>query len=210
MKKNALKHVLTISKNCISQKDSTKGVLSAWRPLRPSGSDSSPRAEPGGRQAAALRGEQSTTVVIVLKKSFPAQDFRLPPAPGYDKIPPRLPLEKVYFAASRVFNSLRAFCGDMLREFNTARQPPLERARALLDETAAVLSLNYNALLGVMMGDLDGEYRPAHCVRTSILALLAGLSSVCRRNGRGISACPPCSAMWAWRCSRIFPTARIL
>ena len=139
----------------------------------------------------ALGGEQSTTVVIVLKKSFPAQDFRLPPAPGYDKIPPRLPLEKVYFAASRVFNSLRAFCGDMLREFNTARQPPLERARALLDETAAVLSLNYNALLGVMMGDLDGEYRPAHCARTSILALLAGLQlglSPERARNLGLSA----------------------
>lgn len=127
----------------------------------------------------------------MLKKSFPAQDFRLPPAPGYDKIPPRLPLEKVYFAASRVFNSLRAFCGDMLREFNTARQPPLERARALLDETAAVLSLNYNALLGVMMGDLDGEYRPAHCARTSILALLAGLQlglSPERARNLGLSA----------------------
>ena len=139
----------------------------------------------------ALGGEQSTTVVIVLKKSFPAQDFRLPPAPGYDKIPPRLPLEKVYFAASRVFNALRAFCGDMLREFNTARQPPLERARALLDETAAVLSLNYNALLGVMMGDLDGEYRPAHCARTSILALLAGLQlglSPERARNLGLSA----------------------
>ena len=139
----------------------------------------------------ALGGEQSTIVVIVLKKSFPAQDFRLPPAPGYDKIPPRLPLEKVYFAASRVFNALRAFCGDMLREFNTARQPPLERARALLDETAAVLSLNYNALLGVMMGDLDGEYRPAHCARTSILALLAGLQlglSPERARNLGLSA----------------------
>ena len=127
----------------------------------------------------------------MLKKSFPAQDFRLPPAPGYDKIPPRLPLERVYFAASRVFNALRAFCGDMLREFNTARQPPLERARALLDETAAVLSLNYNALLGVMMGDLDGEYRPAHCARTSILALLAGLQlglSPERARNLGLSA----------------------
>lgn len=42
-----------------------------------------------------------------------------------------------------------------------------------------------------MMGDLDGEYRPAHCARTSILALLAGLQlglSPERARNLGLSA----------------------
>ncbi len=70
---------------------------------------------------------------------------------------------------------MSSFCSGMLLEFDMARQPPLDRARALLDETVDVLRRNYNSLLGIMMCDLDGEDRAAHCVRTVILSLLVGL-----------------------------------
>lgn len=135
-----------------------------------------PTAILGCRRRLPVPGcESSTSAVIVPRKSFPAQDFRLPSAPGYDKIPPRLPLEKTYFAASRIFSAMSSFCSGMLLEFDMARQPPLDRARALLDETVDVLRRNYNSLLGIMMCDLDGEDRAAHCVRTVILSLLVGL-----------------------------------
>ena len=70
---------------------------------------------------------------------------------------------------------MSSFCSGMLLEFDMARQPPLDRARGLLDETVDVLRRNYNSLLGIMMCDLDGEDRAAHCVRTVILSLLVGL-----------------------------------
>lgn len=93
--------------------------------------------------------------------------------PGYDKIPPQLPVEEAYAGAARIVNALIDFSGELCGRFRTAGLLPVQWAESLLRRAMQAMRLNYNALLGVMMCTVEGTGRQAHNVHTALLSMLA-------------------------------------
>lgn len=93
--------------------------------------------------------------------------------PGYDKIPPQLPVAEAYSGAARIVSALMDFSGELSGRFRAARLLPVQWAESLLGRAIQALRLNYNALLGVMMCTVDVSGRQAHGVHTALLSMLA-------------------------------------
>lgn len=93
--------------------------------------------------------------------------------PGYDKMPPQLPVQEAYGDAARIVNALLDFRGELSGRCRAAGLLPVHWAECLLARALRAMRLNYNALLGVLMCTVEGRLRQAHSVQAAILSMLA-------------------------------------